>query len=169
MKPLSVKQLGFARCVVSGKTQSDAYRENYSCGKMHNSAIASAAVKVAKRENVAAYINKVRKKALMNLEITAERVLGEIAKLAFSNIKRIYDSKGNLIPIHKLQDDVAASISEIQARETGSVIVERKYKIADKRASLDLLGKYLGLWDQRPDEVAVKVEPIIIVRAKKED
>lgn len=154
MRKLTGKELGFAKDIIKGRTNSDAYRNNYSCGNMSNEAIASSAMRIIKRQHVKGYIDKVQKKALKKLEVTSENVLGELAKLAFSNIQNLFNENGYLIPVHELPSETAAAITEINVRQLpGELeIEEKRYKLSDKKASLELLGKHLGLWDKKPDE-----------------
>jgi phage terminase small subunit len=103
-------------------------------------------------------------------EITADKVLVEIGKLAFSNSKNLYDDEGKLIPIQDLPVDVAASIQEITQKSLGSdedaVVFERKYKTADKKSSLELLGKHLVLFTDKiehgGDLTVTKIERVIV-------
>lgn len=88
-------------------------------------------------------------------EITADAVLQELAKLGFSSLKNLYRDDGKLIPVHELPDDVAATLTEVIEKCTGSgesmLVLERKYKIASKRESLDLLGRHLKLFTDKVD------------------
>jgi len=104
--------------------------------------------------------------------ITADRVLEEAGKLAFGNTKNLYDENGKIIPVQDLPDDVAATITEITQKQLGSpdddgaVVFERKYKIADKKASLELLGRHLVLFTDKVEHggglTVTKVERKII-------
>ena len=95
--------------------------------------------------------------------ITADRVIAEVAKLAFSNTQDLYQDNGELIPVKDLPADVAATISEIRHRVIGGTkgdsepITELSYKTADKKAALELLGKHMKLWVDRV-EVATNYE-----------
>lgn len=107
-------------------------------------------------------------------EITADRVLKELAKIGFSDlrkavrwesalvteednpdggdiaiIKRIVTNRVELVASDDLDDDTAAAISEISQNATGGV----KIKLHDKKAALVDLGRHLGLFT---DNVAVK-------------
>lgn len=92
-------------------------------------------------------------------QLTADRILAEIMKLAFINPKHLYDDEGNLKPIHELSDDVACAIAAVDVGETkvalgkedDSVIQTcvKKIKFWDKRASLELLGKHLKLFTDK--------------------
>lgn len=88
--------------------------------------------------------------------ITADSVLKEIGKLAFANVKHLFDERGRLIPVEKLPDEVAASITEVTAKtiegkDGDPLIIERKYKMADKKSSLELLGRHLKLFTDNVD------------------
>lgn len=91
--------------------------------------------------------------------ITADRVLNELAKLAFSNIQDFVDDAGNLKSPGELSRDDAAAIQELTQDSIGSgeeVVLRRKYKLSDKKGSLELLGKHLKLFTDKV-ELAGKV------------
>lgn len=111
---------------------------------------------------IKAAIDARRSIALDKYEVTVERVLEEMAKMAFINMKELYDlDTGLLIPIHLLPDKVAASIIEVTEKSygKGEPVFERKYKVSDKKGMLDLLAKYLKMYSDDDDAGAVKVEP----------
>jgi phage terminase small subunit len=88
------------------------------------------------------------------LEITAERVLRERARLAFFDPRKLLDADGNPIPLQDLDADIAAAIAGVdvttQVSDDGSVKTTiRRYRLAGKEASLSALEKRLGL-DQKP-------------------
>jgi phage terminase small subunit len=90
--------------------------------------------------------------------ITADRVLVEVAKLGFSNIKNLFTEGGQLRNLSTLSDEVAASIQSVEVvtkRVEGSEDHEVEYvhkiKMADKKASLELLGKHLKLFADRTE------------------
>jgi phage terminase small subunit len=103
--------------------------------------------------NIKAAVQEAMDLRSKRLEITADRVLAEIGKLAFSNTQDLYDEDGNLIPIQDLPKDVAATIQEITQKTLGdeedALVFERKYKTADKKSSLELLGKHLVLFTDK--------------------
>ena len=90
--------------------------------------------------------------------ITADRVLVEVAKLGFSNIKNLFTEGGQLRNLSTLPDDVAASIQSIEVvtkrvdgGDDNEVEYVHKIKMADKKASLELLGKHLKLFADRTE------------------
>ncbi len=116
------------------------------------------------KPTIAAKIQEAMDLRAQRLEITADKVLVEIGKLAFSNSKDLYDGKGRLIPVHELDSDVAATISEITEKSIGrngdDVVLERKYKTADKKGNLELLGKHLVLFADRLEHTGKDGGPI---------
>lgn len=105
------------------------------------------------KTRVSEEINKAMEARSVRTEIKSDNVLQEIAKLGFANIKNIFDKDGKFIPVHKLPPEVAASLVEVTERiikkEGDSVVIERKYKLADKKSSLELLGKHLKLFTDK--------------------
>lgn len=100
-------------------------------------------------------------KVFNDLEITTERILKERARLAFFDPRKLYDEKGNLIPLHKLDPDTAAVICGVDVSQIGGdegISVTKKYKLADKNASLTSLERQLGMY--RADNEQVKPDPI---------
>lgn len=133
----------------------------------------SQASRLLKSKPVKAEIARRTKKRLAKREITADRVLDEIAKLAFANPQRFYNPFGSLIPIHELDEDVAASIAGLEILEVAggrgkkkkSIATLKKIKFADKGVNLERLGRYLKLFGGdrgTPDEpFVVKIESIL--------
>lgn len=102
---------------------------------------------------IAAVIAERTRQMCEKREITAERVLDEIAKMAYLDPRKLFTGDGDLIPVHLLGDDTAASIAGVEVSEIkddGFVIGKlKKIKIADKRGSLELLGRYLKLFTDK--------------------
>jgi phage terminase small subunit len=115
---------------------------------------------------IAKEIQKHMDKRSKRLEITADTVLQEIAKLGYSNIQKIYKEDGTLIPVHELPPEVAATITEVNEEvikvDGESVTMKRKYKIADKGQNLERLGRHLKLFTDKVD-----VNLATVVRKKK--
>lgn len=84
--------------------------------------------------------------------INQDRVVLELAKIALVKMTDIVDSQGK-IKDSATEDDLAC-IESIKYKEsesdTGSS-VEREVKISSKLKALELLGKHLGMWNDRLD------------------
>lgn len=98
---------------------------------------------------IAEYVHTLIQERSKRTEITADNVLKELAKIGFGNVKNLYDEDGILKHIQDLDEDTAATVQEITEESVGENITRRKYKTADKKASLELLGKHLKLFTDK--------------------
>lgn len=108
---------------------------------------------------VAKMIEDAMKARVERLEIDADRVVAELAKIAFANmadylsIKADGKDKGQAtIDLSKLSRDQFAAIGEITIEdiETGRRTGKRtRFKLLDKRQALVDLGKHLGLFVEK--------------------
>jgi phage terminase small subunit len=117
--------------------------------------------------NIQEYLNKKVATIAERANVQAVDVLKEIKKLATSDIRKIFDEDGNLLPVHLLPDDVAASIASIEvvtSRIPGTEPVEvehtHKIKFWDKRGSLELLGKHLKMFTEKVEMSGPEGGPI---------
>ena len=84
-------------------------------------------------------------------EITVERTLKEIARIAYGDTRKLFNEDGSLRKLSELDDDAAALIAsietdEIRAGEGREVIgYTRKVKRWDKVKALDQCMAYLGM------------------------
>lgn len=87
------------------------------------------------------------------VQIDADRVMLELARLGLHDARRLFTESGRLKNIHDLDDDTAAAIQSIEVvtrelpRKKGEEVeVEyvHKVKMADKIRPLELIGKHLG-------------------------
>ena len=98
------------------------------------------------------HINELMKERSQRTQITADRVLEEIAKVAFVNIADFVDDEGRMLPPGNIDRKNMATVQEITERVTGNdelPIVERKYKLNDKMNALEKLGKHLKLFTDK--------------------
>lgn len=76
--------------------------------------------------------------------VTADRVLMELAKIAFANMGDIVDLEtGEYLADAKAVD--LAAITSVRIKETPST-TEREIRLADRNKALELLGKHLGMF-----------------------
>ena len=88
--------------------------------------------------------------------ITQERVIQELAKIAFSDIKNIFDPQtGNLRPVDKMDSDSTAAIAGITIDENklGTKIFSttKKIRMYDKIRALERLGQHLGMFKEKTE------------------
>jgi phage terminase small subunit len=96
---------------------------------------------------VRAYLAKHAAKTAAEVEVTSERVLKEIARIAFLDPRRIYAPDGSLLETHEWQDDIAAAVSGIETMERqvgdGTEVVTKKVRFWNKNTALEQLTKIL--------------------------
>ena len=83
--------------------------------------------------------------------ITQDRVLRELAKVAFVNANDVIDPDSATVRADATEEDLAciqAVKVKISESEMGSSS-EREIKLYDKMRELEMLGKHLGLFDKR--------------------
>lgn len=108
---------------------------------------------------------------LQAADITAQRVMLELGRIAFSDIRRVFRDDGTLIPVHEMDDDAAASIQGIEHEThvkigrkvmnlaTGEMEPEitqvrvAKIKRANKDGALQTLAKHFKLIGDEGDGV----------------
>ena len=142
---LTPQQEKFAQEVAKGKKLADAYRVAYPNSKNAKSkSICEMASAVAAKINVSSRIEMLREKAEVAADVSREKLLREISRLAFSDPRRLVNESGAMVPFHELDDDTAAAISSVEVDEYGKV----KYKLWDKGAAQEKLAKHLGLYEK---------------------
>ena len=76
--------------------------------------------------------------------ITAERVLQELANVAFVNFDDVVDSDGEILKGAQRADLAAVAGYKVK---TGEEFDEREIKFHDKLRALELIGKHLGMFE----------------------
>lgn len=107
-------------------------------------------------DNVEAIIDKKMHARSKRLEVTADKVVREIAKVAFANIKMVmrWDEEGNayVIPSDDMDNTVSAAIAEVNHTTTrikGDLVnTHTRIKMHDKLKALDALCRHLGIYKQ---------------------
>jgi phage terminase small subunit len=97
--------------------------------------------------------------------ITAERVLQEVAKMAFMDPRKFFNDDGSIKAISSLDDHTAMCLAglEITTRRDDSDTehVLTKLKLTSKKDNLELLGRNLKMWT---DKVEINERPKVFVR-----
>lgn len=77
--------------------------------------------------------------------VSADRVVRELAKIAFVNAADLIDPKTASLKSDVSHDDLAA-VQSVKVKTFGEDGLEQEVKLADKLRALDLLGKHLGMY-----------------------
>lgn len=105
--------------------------------------------------SIAAAVAEKTQAQLQKVDLTAERTLEEMRRLAFSDIRTLFDANGNLKPLHTLTAEEAACIAGLEViiknAEAGDGKTDKvhKIKIWDKTKTLDMLGKHFALMTEK--------------------
>jgi phage terminase small subunit len=91
--------------------------------------------------------------------ITVERVLKEYAKLGFFDPRNLFDADGKPKDITELDDETAAALAGLDIQEVYEgfgddrkfVGYTKKYKLTDKKAALDSMARYLGMFTDKTE------------------
>ncbi len=85
--------------------------------------------------------------------VSADRVVRELAKVAFVNAGDLIDAKTASLKNDVARDDLAA-VQSVKVKMFGEDGLEREVKLADKLRALDLLGRHLGMYSGTTDNSA---------------
>ena len=83
--------------------------------------------------------------------MSRDRLLLEVARLAYADVRQLYDEKGRLKPVAELEDDIAAAIAAIDVSVGPSFDVTKKVRLCDKGAAQERLAKLLGFMIERKE------------------
>ena len=143
----------FAQELAKGKTADEAYKV---AGYKPQ---ASNASRLMRNDKIRARVDEILGKAAQKVGVTVERVVAELAKIGFANMRDYMrpDAGGDpYLDFSALTRDQAAALSEVsvedfkdgrgdEARDVRRV----KFKLHDKRAALVDLGKHLGMFTDK--------------------
>lgn len=93
--------------------------------------------------------------------INQDRVLRELAKIAFFNIADVVDIEQGKIKADADADDLACiQWMKIKSTECGT---EQEIKVCDKKSALELLGKHLGIFK---DKLEIQADAELNIRVE---
>lgn len=162
-----------------GATKAEAYRRAFAVKEGWDARrVADNAYRVFKHPEVKAYLAYLAKEAEEHYEIRKHLVVTKLIAAATANAQDLYDEKGELIPIHRLPREIAATISSVEVEEQYDgqgenrkfVGVLRKVKQIDSNRSAEVLGKMQG-WIKDKMELDLKnaAAPVIHVSVYEDD
>ena len=149
----NAKHEAFAQGLAKGLSASEAYvAAGYSESR-------SAASRLSTNVNIETRVAELLNNGAVRAEVSVARVLTELARLGFSDIRRAFAPNGNLLPPEDWDDEFAASVAsvEVVSRNTnekdsnGHTVVEcvHKIKVWDKNSALEKIAKHLGMFIER--------------------
>lgn len=121
---------------------------------------AETASRLLRNPQIQARIAELSEKILEKCDVTAERVMRELAAIAFSDPRKLFNERGELVPVHQLDDATAASIAGIEVEthwegkgEDAVPIHVRKIRRWDKNTSLKVLAEHFKIVGDRDEGV----------------
>ncbi|HTI46806.1 MAG TPA: terminase small subunit [Casimicrobiaceae bacterium] len=151
MRDLSPRQARFvAEYLVDGNATQAALRAGYKAGP----GIESTASHLLRTPKVVEALTAARSKLQVRTEITQEKVLAELALLAFSSVDHYdVDDEGNVKVKADAPTGAIRAVSSIKRKvftdEHGNVTREVEIKLWDKPGPLKTAGKHVGLFNDR--------------------
>ena len=107
--------------------------------------------------NIKNYLQELRQEQQKRTLVTADRVIDELAKLAFSDMKRIFTTDNKLLEVTQIDDRDSAAIAYIEIEQNTEIDdsgepftagATKKVKLWDKLKALDSLAKHFGLYEK---------------------
>jgi|HubBroStandDraft_5_1064220.scaffolds.fasta_scaffold42559_3 hypothetical protein len=114
------------------------------------------ATELLKREYVREVVDRGRAHLVAKADLKAERVLRELMRIAFFDFRRLFNPDNSLKQFTELDEETASGISSADFRK-GVV----RLRFSSKIAALDLLGRYLKLWQGQGNEAADRLKEVI--------
>jgi phage terminase small subunit len=159
---LTPKQEAFCQAYIETGNASEAYRRAYDVSPdTKPETINRKAIEVLQNGKVTARIEAARQQLAEKHEVTADRIVRELALLGFANMLdyiRTTSEGDAYVDLSALTREQAAAISEVtvetyaEGKGDDAKDVKRvKFKLNDKRAALVDLGKHLGIFKEIKD------------------
>ena len=152
VRPLSAKERRFCEeYVVDCNGAQAAIRAGYSA-----KTAAEQASRLLGKVNLKQYVQELQQRLSEKTEVSAERVIREVASIAFSDPRKLFDPTGNPLPITELDDVTAAAVASVEVdtlwdgngKERKAIGITTKIKLWDKNSAAEKLMKHLGLFEK---------------------
>lgn len=103
------------------------------------------------------YVQKKRKELQNKVGVTQESIIEQFRKLAFADIRKLYNEDGSLKKITELDDDSAASLAGVEVDELWEGYgedrkqagVTKKVRRWDPNKALESLARHLGMFNDK--------------------
>ena len=160
---LNAKQRRFIEEFMIDLNATAAYKRTGYKAKGHGAE--AAAARLLSNVEVAAAVEAAMKLRGEQTAISQDRVLRELAKVAFFNVKNALNNDGSVRPISELDDDTAAALTSVDIIEIGGGegVVIRRVRLADKLRALELLGRHLAMFRERVEVSGSTESPMLML------
>jgi len=157
ISPLDVltdKQLTFVNQYTTSNDKVLSYRLAFNPPNKTNSQIIRLASTLLNNSKIILAIKHIRQNELKlienetNYNVTITKVLNEFSKIAFANVKDLFDEEGNPKNVNELTHDIAAAIKDIRTiKDMTTNKVYTEIKLHSKVDALINIAKHLGFYE----------------------
>jgi phage terminase small subunit len=134
------------------------YKEIYPRSSARTSEVEGA--KLLRKPEIVAYLDQKREETSELADVTEQRWLTEVSRIAFFDPRKLFDSRGNILPVTEWPDEVAAALASVEVSRRYSAGKPDDYdqitkvRFWEKGKHLEMIGKYLKvLVDKSEHEV----------------
>jgi phage terminase small subunit len=106
---------------------------------------ADSASRLLKHPDVAAQLSRLAGQTEKKLELTAERVMQELATIALFDPATMYGEDGELLPVAQMPEATRRAIAGIEEHISPKGDRNKKLRISSKLGSLELVSKIIGM------------------------
>ena len=110
------------------------------------------ASKMLSNPKVQEYVSFLKGKREERTEITGDRVVEELAKIAFMDAEQFFKDDGDVKLLSELDDDAKSAVSSYSYKRVnlgdGEYVDVPIIKMHDKLKALELLGKHIGIFEK---------------------
>jgi phage terminase small subunit len=116
------------------------------------STLSAEASRLLRKPAIATAVKNAQAALIARVQIRADAVVRELARIAFSDVGKLVDVDGRLLSLVELPEDTRRAIAALEmperrgGRETRRVV---RVRFFDKLRALEMLGKHLGLFSDR--------------------
>lgn len=116
--------------------------------------------RLLKKVEIQAEVQRLMEERSKRTEISADRVVAEIAKHAFLNPKAFFNDDGSLKNIHDVPDEAVVALTGLDVFEEFEgfgddrelIGYTKKLKFTDKLKALGQLGEHLGIFGKKEED-----------------
>lgn len=109
--------------------------------------------------DICAEIDRLKTQIQSKALVTAEEVLKELRRVAFSDPAKVLGENGYLLTMNEMPEDVRRSIAGIDLDGSGGT----KIKFWNKPQALELLGKHLAMWTDKTEITGKNGGPVDLI------
>lgn len=166
MSDLTAKQEAFCLAYVETGNASEAYRRAYDVASDSKpETVWQSSSRLLADPKVAARVDEIMADAAGAAGVNAVRVLRELSRIGFADLRNAFDESGALKKASDWSDEFAASVASIEVvtRSIGEGQVEyiHRLKTWDKNGALEKIAKHLGMFVERHEHTGKGGAPLV--------